>query len=99
MNSITIFRQFFCFNVKNDYTIITSEMFCISFNLRRKIINNSLCIPYFIHRELKPNGTITFKHFCKVSAHLVVKNIITYYYHLNSKIGYSCVDLQPIKHL
>lgn len=63
MDSITIFSSFFCFNVKKYYAIISSEMFCISFNLRHKIINNSFCIPYFIHRELKPNGTITFKHF------------------------------------
>ena len=42
MNSITIFRQFFSFNVKKDYTIIGCEMFCISFNLRHSSINIKL---------------------------------------------------------
>lgn len=85
MNCITILSKLIRINIKENYAIICCEVFSISLYLSHKIIHNSLCIPYLIHRKLKTNGTITFQHFRKVGTHLVIRYVITNNYHLKLK--------------
>ena len=85
MNCITILSKLIRINIKENYAIICCEVFSISLYLSHKIIHNSLCIPYLIHRKLKTMAPLLFSILEKLDTHLVIRYVITNNYHLKLK--------------